>query len=426
MTDTLFIFREYCGDEQLIGFITSNPGPVFSYDSEYLKNSNAKPISQSLPLKQGEFTQKETRSFFEGLLPEGELRTLFADTLHVEPEAYTKLISQLNNESTGALIFSKEKARPLSNQSYLPLESRTLNEFAKQPKKVTLELGMRTRLSLAGAQAKIGLYHEGNDLSAGWFIPIGGAPSTHILKASDGTFPMQTINEAFCLRVAALCGLNVCESSLIAVKDSSDPILIIERFDRVRAERSRREDGHIVPFRLHQEDFCQASSLPSMYKYEPTDGYYLSRVAHVIGKASFNPLEDRLKFFQGILFDYLIGNCDNHLKNYSLLWTEDWSSCSLSPFYDKTCTTMYPVLAREMGISLSPSRVIDKVIESDIKASGKQIGISESMSWSLYQKLRNSFSKALMQAELEISNQGFPEVKELAEFIYLDAEKRLT
>ena len=58
-------------------------------------------------------------------------------------------------------------------------------------------MGMASRLSFAGAQSKVGLYHVGDDPLEGWYVPRGAAPTTHIVKAPTRVFPNQTVNEAF-------------------------------------------------------------------------------------------------------------------------------------------------------------------------------------------------------------------------------------
>ena len=47
--------------------------------------------------------------------------------------------------------------------------------------------------------------------------------------------------------------------------------------------------------------------------------------------ASSNPIEDILRLFDLIAFNYIIGNCDAHLKNYSLMRSDDWRELSLAP-----------------------------------------------------------------------------------------------
>ena len=423
MSSILYVFRERLGDYQCVGVLHSSEThgeAYFVYDPEYLALETSSAISLALPLQSDSFSIKETRTFFEGLLPEGELRNYVATSLRVNIDAFADFLVRLNNESIGALVFCTERSGPSNTGGYETFTADDLTNLAKQPLREAYAATMHSRLSLAGAQTKIGLYStlgaaesSDNPLS-GWYLPQGLAASTHIIKTPSEVFPLQTINEAFCLLVAGRCGFTVPDITLIAI-ENSEPLLAVQRFDRVFAA-STVAQGLQVPQRLHQEDMAQAAGIPTHFKYEPTDGHYLSLVAHVINRATAYPLEDRFTFFDRILFDYLIGNCDNHLKNYSLLYSSDWQTCALAPVYDVTCTTFYPELAIEMGISLCASRRITDVAETDIRNSAQKVGIPETIAWSRYQKLRQQLPQAIYSVQKELE-QTFPQVSEIAESV---------
>ena len=106
------------------------------------------------------------------------------------------------------------------------------------------------------------------------------------------------------------------------------------------------------------------------------------------------------------------------------MWDAGWTSRELSPVYDVTCTTMYPQIYREMGVSLCPSRRIDDVTGADIRAAGRTIGVSEKTAWAHWAELCSDFPDALSAAEGSIAEQGFDKVHEVAELIRTDAERR--
>lgn len=426
MMGGLHVYREFRGESQLVGTLALSGGQFyFAYDGRYLASPQAAAISLSLPLRDAPFSEKATHAFFESLLPEGEMGMLFRSSLHLEAGEYPQLLSRLNNESIGALVFRTDETLTDAERAYEPLPYAALRAFALHPKRKALDFGMASRLSLAGAQTKAGLYHRSEKAGGGWFLPCGSAPSTHIVKASDGTFPCQTVNEALCLLTARRCGFDTANFQLVPMPEG-EPLLAVERFDRIVPEHAETVSGIEAPVRLHQEDFCQAAGLSPHLKYEPTDGNYLSLASRIITRASANPFGDRMMLFNSVLFDFLIGNCDNHLKNRSLLWDADWSSCSLSPLYDITCTTRYPALERTMGVALCESRTIDKVAAADIRASAQRTGISERMGWEQYLELREAFPSALDQASEELAAQGFTEAREIAAFIREDAAPRLS
>jgi serine/threonine-protein kinase HipA len=432
LKNDLQVYREFEDDYQLVGtLLREDEGAIFCYDPSYLQRNAASSISLALPLQSEAFSPEATKTFFEGLLPEGEMRELFARFFRVDTAAYVEILRALNEESSGALVFSSSGQNPLDNRSYTAFSREELLLFAEQPQVVALDIGMISRLSIAGAQTKMGLYYKKsvgqlqNDPLDGWYLPKGFAPSNYIIKASNQVFPLQTLNEAFCLTVARLCGLDVASSFLIPAS-GVEPLLAVERFDRPLPPAPQIVDECPAPQRLHQEDFCQALGLPSFMKYEPTDGNFLSLSANLINKATFNPLGDRLAFFKRIIFDFLVGNCDNHLKNHSLLWEADWSTCSLAPLYDITCTTIYPRLAQEMGVSLCSSRRISDVTANDIGQAAKSLGITDKMGFLELDGLSTRFFEALEQAEKEFLELGYPEVSTLASFIAQDAKGRLS
>lgn len=429
----LNVFLDRYGSYQPVGSLdvgnmdSGTPSTLssFAYAGSYLASSNARPISLSLPLQDQPFTPRETRAFFDGLLPEARARAPFVKALHSSGEDYPSILACLNDETSGALVFSERESIPAAEARYAPVDPKLLREFAAQPRNVALEMGMRTRLSLAGAESKLGLYHAGSDLQSGWFLPLGTAPSTHIVKASDGTFKNQTINEALCMLAAKHCGFDVADCQLLPA-GGAEPLLIVTRFDREIPEEALRIGDNAVPRRLHQEDFCQASGLAGEMKYEPTHGNYLNRCGAIISRASANPFGDRVGFLQRIYFDYLIGNCDNHLKNHALLWDASLDRCFVAPLYDVTCTTVYEHLEREMGVSLCESRKIDDVTRSELLSAAKELGVQPDIARNLLDELKDKIVPALSQAEKDLEYFNLPQIERVCAEIHADVLTRLS
>ena len=425
MPTRLEVLREFQGTCQLVGCLEQTEGSVvFSYDEGYLAESDAAPISAALPLRSAPFPPTVARAFFDGLLPEGSLRRSLAAAAHSDPAAFDALLARLNNESAGALIFRSDDGSAETARSYLPYPSESLAEFARQPQQAAFAMSMSSRLSLAGAQAKIGLYRQGRSDGESWFAPAGSAPSTHIVKAASGAFPHQTINEALCMKTAKNCGFDVANCRLLPI-EKADPLLVVERFDRTIPRDAMLVDGLPVPHRLHQEDFCQIAKINPIFKYEPTDGHYLALGAAIISREARNPFGDKMMFFARVIFDWLIGNCDNHLKNHSLTWMPDWSAKELSPLYDITCTTMYPQLDRSMGVSLCSSRSIDDVTRGTIHEEARRAGIPGKAADEQLESLVEEFPRALEKARGELVEEGFAAADEIARFIREDAAARI-
>ncbi len=425
---SLFVFREYLGSYERVGTLSGEPGQVrFAYDPAYLNSPTRKAISIQLPLGADEFGPRETSAFFDGLVPEGSLRQDVADVARSDKRDYLAILDQVRNEPIGALLFSEEPDVSELKASYEPLSFEQAAALADAPAKVALDLSLKSRISLAGAQSKVGLYHaKGAGPADGWLLPRGGAPSTHILKACSDAFPGETLCEALLVRTVALMGLPAEECFLIPV-DGHNPILAVRRYDRAfTGESARVINGNRVPLRLHQEDMCQACGLSSGLKYEPTGANYLSEMAQVINQYSTEPFEDRtvLAYYQ--LFDFLVGNCDNHLKNWSLLYDEAWENIRLAPLYDVVNTTRYERLKREMGVSFGGSRVIDDVMPEMIRGRLESIGIPGVIANGMFDDFAKELLPALEDAANGLSSEGFPEALELFEELLPEIETRLS
>lgn len=403
----LVVYREYLGCFEEAGHLaSSDEGVVFAYSESYLQNETAHAISQALPLQVEAFSPRETESFFEGILPEGRMRRNLSRTFHADVNDTSALLARLNNESAGALVFKEEGEEPDEDRGYIPLTADDFEHFAQYPREFSLQAASRSRLSLAGAQMKVGLFFD--DCSNTWMYPEGTAPSSHIIKASDGSFLGQTVNEAICMETAAMLGFETAACHLISLADL-EPLIAIKRFDRL-------DVGDEFLHRLHQEDFLQA--LPEFFdKYEPTDGNYAHHCARIINERSQNPVGDKRFLFSRLLFDWAIGNADNHLKNHSMLWHEDWSAQEISPLYDVTCTTIYPEIDREMGVSFGRSRRIDNVTREDIMTIARLCGVGEKFAGAELQTLLEEFPTVLEKAVMSIVEQGFPQAESLGERI---------
>ena len=180
----------------------------------------------------------------------------------------------------------------------------------------------------------------------------GGAPTTHILKTliSDRHAVTDSVhNELFCLMLAARCGLSVPHAEMR--RTPRQPYLLVKRYDRTSQDNA--------PVRLHQEDFCQALSVPPENKYEREGGPGISACLDSIQKHSVEPLPDRIEFLNIVIFNYLIGNADAHGKNFSLLY--DKGRPRLAPAYDLLSTAVYPELARKMAMKIGGKYEPDEV-----------------------------------------------------------------
>ncbi len=334
--------------DKLIGQLEQdNHGEMnFTYSSNWLNNPNAVSISCSLPLQDDTFKRKDCQAFFGGILPENGQRKIIARNLGISANNDFSMLDKIGGECAGALTFITHKEKlNLQDDQYQELTESTLPAILRElPMRPLLAGEAGIRLSLAGVQDKIAVYVDGERIS----IPLNNAPSTHILKPDFTIYEGVIFNEAFCLNLAKKIGLAVAEAEIRKIEDIH--YLLIKRYDRIHVNNKI--------MRVHQEDFCQALGISSTQKYQNEGGPSFKKCFELIRNESSAPVIDLDKMLNAVIFNFLIGNCDAHGKNFSLLYLD---GLQLSPFYDLISTLYYQELDKKMAMKLGGEYQIDKI-----------------------------------------------------------------
>lgn len=341
----------YFGDTKAGTLSQDEAGALsYAYDLAYLSGPNARAISFSVPLREETHPDRVVRPFFSGLLPDEGARQRLAGALGISAGNAFGLLEVIGGECAGALSLYPAGTTPPSSadDGVETLSPARLEDILTKLRERPLLGGEEgVRLSLAGAQDKLAVYVEGDTIG----LAKGGRPTTHILKpfiqALDGTVE----NELFCLRLAARLKLPV--PAVEMRHGGAIPFLLVERYDR-----ARRKDGTIT--RLHQEDFCQALSVPPELKYEEEGGPGTEKSLSLIDRATARPAAERLAFIRALMFHYLVGNADAHGKNYALLYRE--ATPDLAPLYDVVCTAAYPRLAKKLAMAIGGRALSDTIL----------------------------------------------------------------
>ena len=414
----LDVWIEINGSGRKVGSISgSHPSDaVFCYATDYLGDAGARPVSVSLPLQEKPFSPAQTKNFFEGLLPEGFTRRSVAQWMHVDENDYLSILSGLGRECLGALQIVEE-GKPQTESSYEKLTSERVLALAKEGTTASAELVIKAHLSLTGASGKVGLYL--NEKENAWYLPRGSAPSTHILKQSHVRLLDIVANEQLCLMTAKNLGLDVPDSFIVDTgSDSSEDVLFASRrFDRVFSENSRYISGMKVPGRLHQEDFAQALGIPASGKYETVRQGYVKKMFDLLRNWSSNPMQDQLKLWDTIVFDYLIGNTDSHLKNFSLLYSEDLKSIRMAPAYDILSTSVYEGTTRELSFFIGSENRLEHITRASFEEAAKEAGIRVKMAMDRFDQMKEALPGALALAAEQLSSQGISHAQQLRQRI---------
>lgn len=408
---------EINGDQALVGnIICDDTGDArFAYAGEYLQHRDAAPISISLPLQEEPFSEQQTRNFFDGLLPEGFTRKAVAGWMHADADDYMTLLGGLGRECLGAIQILDGISQADGRYEKLSLER--VQELANEGTVCSAQLVAKSRLSLTGASGKAGLYYDAD--SREWYLPIGSAPSTHIVKQSHVRLGGIVTNEQLSLMTAAGLGIDIPESFIIntGAGEDRDVLFAVRRYDRTFAGADRMLNGILCPRRLHQEDFAQAMGIASAGKYEKDGDGYLGRMFEILRRYSAEPIADQIKLWRIILFDYLIGNTDNHIKNISLLYSADLRKIRLAPAYDIVSTAVYEESTRNMAFAVGGKTSLDEITEESFREAAGEAGLGQKMAMNCLEEMCSQFEAKLKEASWCLAQQGYPRAYELRERI---------
>ena len=410
----LSVWIEINGEQTYVGDIggQGSGDARFIYSKEYCLNPYCHPISIHLPFSDEAFSVKDTRNFFEGLLPEGFTRRCVAGWMHADEDDYLTLLAGLGRECLGAIKITDEE-QDVDAVTYKKLTVDEVKQLAKEGASEAADLVTKAHLSLTGASGKVGLYYDKQ--ADDWYLPMGAAPSTHIVKQSHVRLDGIVTNEQLSLMTAKNVGIEIPNSFVINVGDGRDEDVLFatERYDRKFEQSSKKIDDLPIPFRLHQEDFSQALGIPSSNKYEHNHAGYLVKMFDILKQYSANPMEDQLKLWDLCIFDYLIGNTDNHVKNVSLLYSADMQSIRLAPAYDIVSTIIYDSSTREMAFSIGNEYHINRIDRSSFQQQAEIVGLGEKVAMKHFDHMANIFYSALDQACEVLKAEGFMKAEDI-------------
>ena len=401
----LSVYIELNGIQTLVGKISGEQyiDARFRYVREYIEAREAAPISVSLPFQDDYFSTEQTRIFFESLLPEGFSRKAVADWMKADENDYIAILAQLGRECLGAIKIVEGNDNRESGYELLSAER--VKALAAEGATKSTEILLETHLSLTGASGKVGLYYNSDNNK--WYLPKGDAPSTHIVKQSHVRHKQIVLNEQLCIQTAKRIGIAVPESFIVSNGSQSDQDVLYAtpRYDRPLSE-NKIIDGLKCPYRLHQEDFAQALGIFASDKYEKVPSGYMSRMFDLLRHNSVNPIEDQIALLRIIIFNYLIGNTDCHVKNFSLLYSEDLKSKRLAPAYDLVATRVYRTTSN-MSFYIGGELDISKINRNNFAISASEIGLSQKMVLDNFDYVANKLEGAMTEAAEDLANKGF-------------------
>ena len=326
---------------ELIGHLREDGGGAmaFAYSHSWLGRGDAVPLGSNLPLDEQWHDGEAVTTYFDNLLPEGSVRDFVARALQVSTGNVFALLERFGGDTAGALALLPQGQLPSPKPRYLPMTHEAVHKCFASSRGIPLNLaGGEARIALAGAQDKMAVFIAPTGALA---IPLGDAPSSHIIKPSmdhRAYLPQTAINEALVMSLAAAIGLDVAPVRYAPDLDA----VVIARYDR------QWVGSHLQ--RLHQNDLCQTLGIEPGRKYESEGGPTLAMCCTAVMQHSSKPALDKKRMLEWAVFNVAVGNMDSHAKNLSLLTSGGHTR--LAPFYDLVCTTVYKHLSRRFAFKI--------------------------------------------------------------------------
>ncbi len=254
---------------------------------------------------------------------------------------------------------------------------------------------VNTNMAVTGVQPKISLsWYRKNEDNPVKKLTIVGMYGDFILKPQSDSYRCLPELEDCTMHMAEVCGLKTVPHALVYLSDDT-LCYLTKRVDRVKKEYR------------HMEDMCQLTERMTEDKYKGSH----EQIAKAIMKYSSVPLLDVTNFYEYVLFSFITGNADMHLKNFSLLESVDRGVYTLAPAYDMLCTALVNKGDKEeLALTLNAKK--SKLTYKDFLAAFTTSGLSKKVldktienfyycRYEMLDKLYDSFLPMDMKTEYE-------------------------
>lgn len=258
---------------------------------------------------------------------------------------------------------------------------------------------IRSQISVTGVQAKLSLDIITLKEIRKKRFTIVGLWGSYILKPQTENYPHLPEVEDVTMHLAETAKISTVPHSLIRLK-SGTLAYITKRLDRRGSEKIR------------MEDMCQLTERLTEHKYHSS----YENIAKTILKYSIHPVLDEIVFYEQIVFSFLTGNADMHLKNFSLLKMTE-KGLSLMPAYDMVATVLVnPDDKEELALTLNGKK--RKLKKSDFLKAFSSNGLDIKS----IERIFSKFEKVIPEW-VEFINLSFIPDKMKTEFIDLIYER---
>ena len=241
----------------------------------------------------------------------------------------------------------------------------TLNLGTDDLREMARRLIIRS-VAVTGVQPKLSLDLEKVNAQTSR-LTVVGLWGSYILKPPTDLFESLPENEDLTMKLAALCGLKTAEHTLIRLQ-SGKLAYLTKRFDR---QKNRK---------IHVEDLCQLTENLTEHKYRGS----IEKVGKTIRTYTTNKGLEALALFELVVFCFITGNADMHLKNFSLIRFDN-GEIALSPAYDLVSTRLaMPEDLEESALTINGKK--NRLKRADFDELAKKLEISDKSSERVYAK----------------------------------------
>ena len=247
----------------------------------------------------------------------------------------------------------------------LPYSEEDLEPLAKKV--------IQSQTAVTGVQAKLSLHITGNQKEGNERrFTIVGLWGGYLLKPPTALYPQLPEVEDVTMYLAQLAKIKTAPHCLIRLQ-SGNLAFVTKRIDRTKNGK------------LAMEDMCQLTERLTEDKYH---GSY-EQIAKAIQRHSVTPGLDVVNFFELVLFSFLTGNADMHLKNFSLL-EQPGLGMVLSPAYDLVNTALvHPADEEEMALTLNGRK--KKLTKQDFVAAMNSLKLEEKQQEMIFNKMAKAW-----------------------------------
>ena len=269
----------------------------------------------------------------------------------------------------GEVDYHKSCARKIFESTTVPVLPYTRANIKELAREI-----VSASTTVTGAQAKLSLDITRGHAGEPQRFTIVGLWGRFILKPQTDRFANLPENEDLTMHLAEAAGIKTVPHSLIRFADG-ELCYITHRVDRTK-------NGD----KIAMEDMCQLSERLTEDKYK---GSY-ERIAKLIKQYSAAPLLDVVNFWEVVVFSWLTGNADMHLKNFSLYRPAD--NYMLTPAYDLLSTSIVmPEDEEELALTLNGKK--KKIKRADFEKAMLDSGMDEKAIEKLFKKFAKTLPK---------------------------------